>query len=58
MNRQSELLKKAFSYQDSLTAYAYVVLQDWNLAEDVVQDALMKILSSLDQFEGRSRLPS
>ena len=24
-------------------------------AEDVVQDALMKILSSLDQFEGRSR---
>ena len=52
MNRkQSEILKQAFGYQDSLTAYAYVVLQDWNLAEDVVQDLFVTVSAKWDSFD-------
>ena len=52
MNRkQSEILKKAFSFQDSLTAYAYVVLQDWNLAEDVVQDLFVTVSAKWESFD-------
>jgi len=52
MNRkQSEILKQAFSFQDSLTAYAYVVLQDWNLAEDVVQDLFVTVSSKWESFD-------
>lgn len=49
--KQSEILKKAFSYQDSLTAYAYVVLQDWNLAEDVVQDLFVTVSAKWQSFD-------
>ena len=49
--KQSEILKQAFSYQDSLTAYAYVVLQDWNLAEDVVQDLFVTVSAKWDSFD-------
>lgn len=52
MNRkQSEILKQAFSFQDSLTAYAYVVLQDWNLAEDVVQDLFVTVSAKWESFD-------
>ena len=50
-NKQSEILKRAFSYQDSLTAYAYVVLQDWNLAEDVVQDLFVTVSAKWESFD-------
>ena len=51
MNRQSEILKKAFGYQDALTAYAYVVLQDWNLAQDVVQDLFVTVSAKWESFD-------
>ena len=51
MSRQSEIIKKAFSFQDSLTAYAYVVLQDWNLAEDVVQDLFVTVSTKWESFD-------
>jgi RNA polymerase sigma factor (sigma-70 family) len=56
MNRQAELLKEAFSYQDSLTAYAYVVLQDWNLAEDVVQDLFVTVSVKWESFDSSKPL--
>lgn len=49
--KQSEILKKAFSYQNALTAYAYVVLQDWNLAEDVVQDLFVTVSAKWESFD-------
>ena len=55
MNR-SEILKEAFSYQSSLTAYAYVILQDWNLAEDAVQDLFVIISMKWESIDNSKPL--
>lgn len=51
MKDQAEILKEAFGFQDQLTAYAYVVLQDWGLAEDVVQDLFVTISVKWESFD-------
>ena len=51
MKEQAEILKEAFGYQDQLTAYAYVVLQDWGLAEDVVQDLFVTVSVKWQSFD-------
>lgn len=56
MKPQAEILKEAFSYQDQLTAYAYVVLQDWGLAEDVVQDLFVTVSVKWESFDSSKAL--
>ena len=56
MTNQAKLLKEAFSYQDALNAYAYVILQDWNLAEDVVQDLFVTLSAKWESFDQNRRL--
>jgi RNA polymerase sigma-70 factor (ECF subfamily) len=45
------LIKSAFQYQDALQAYAFGVLRDWSLAEDVVQDAFIVVMNQCADFE-------
>jgi RNA polymerase sigma factor (sigma-70 family) len=56
MKSQAEILKQAFSYQDQLTAYAFVVLQDWSLAEDVVQDLFVTVSVKWESFDSSKAL--
>ncbi|MCM8534355.1 MAG: sigma-70 family RNA polymerase sigma factor [Lentisphaeraceae bacterium] len=51
MEDQTKILKEAFGFQDQLTAYAYVVLQDWSLAEDVVQDLFVTVSVKWQSFD-------
>jgi RNA polymerase sigma factor (sigma-70 family) len=39
---QEKLMQKAFTYQDTLEAYANSILRDWNLSKDAVQEAFIK----------------
>ena len=43
-------------YSDKVYRLAFGLLEDENEAEGVVQDAFMRLLERLDQFEGRSKL--
>jgi RNA polymerase sigma-70 factor (ECF subfamily) len=43
-------------YSDKVYRLALGLLEDENEAEGVVQDAFMRLLEHLDQFEGRSKL--
>ncbi len=39
--KRNQFIKEAFRYRDALLAYAFAFLRDWDLAEDVVQDAFL-----------------
>lgn len=39
---QEKLMRMAFSYQDSLEAYANAILNDWTLSKDAVQEAFIR----------------
>ena len=56
MKKQAEILKEAFAYQGQLTAYAYVVLQDWALAEDVIQDLFVTVTVKWESFDQQKAL--
>ena len=43
MSRNEEIIRRAFSYKNSLEAYAFSIIQDWGLAEDAVQEALIQV---------------
>ncbi len=40
-NDNAELIEAVFAWRDLLSAYAFSILRDWHLAEDVVQDAFL-----------------
>ena len=42
-DRKSEFLKAAFDSRPVLTAYAYSLLKDWGLAQDVFQEAVISM---------------
>ena len=48
---QEELLREAFRHQSTLTGFAYSMLRDWQLAEDVVQDALVEANRKWESFD-------
>ncbi|NQZ60152.1 MAG: sigma-70 family RNA polymerase sigma factor [Lentisphaeraceae bacterium] len=56
MKTQTKILKEAFGYQNALMAYAYVVLQDWNLAEDVVQDLFVTLSVKWQSYDQTRQL--
>ena len=43
MNDSESTIRKAFKYKGSLEAYAFSIIHDWGLAEDAVQEALIKV---------------
>jgi RNA polymerase sigma factor (sigma-70 family) len=48
---KDQLLRKAFSYQNDLTAYAYAITRDWYMAQDAYQEALIAMNNKTDQIE-------
>ncbi len=40
-NDNAELIEAVFAWRDLLSAYAFSILRDWHLAEDVVQDSFL-----------------
>jgi len=56
MSKQAKILKEAFGHQDALIAYVYVILQDWGLAEDVVQDLFVTLSAKWESFDDQRRL--
>jgi len=48
---QGDVLREALTYQDGLVAYAYGLVRDWGLAEDVVQNAYVVVMEKWQTFE-------
>jgi RNA polymerase sigma-70 factor, ECF subfamily len=48
---QEEILKEAMRHYDTLLAYAYGILRDWALAQDVVQDAIVLVNRKASEFK-------
>ena len=48
---KDQLLRKAFSYQNDLTAYAYAIIRDWQMAQDAYQEALIAMNNKTDQIK-------
>ena len=44
------VVKQAFRYRDALAAYAFGLLRDWTLAEDVVQDVFVVVMNRWSDF--------
>ena len=55
-NRESEFLKAAFDARPVLTAYAYSILKDWGLAQDVFQDAVISMNEKHTEIKSDSPL--
>ena len=53
-NKNSEFLKLAFDSRSLLTAYAYSILKDWGLAQDVFQDAVISMNEKSDDIKSDS----
>ncbi|MCM8530210.1 MAG: sigma-70 family RNA polymerase sigma factor [Lentisphaeraceae bacterium] len=53
-NKKSEFLKIAFESRPILTAYAYSVLKDWSLAQDVFQDAVISMNEKVEDIKADS----
>lgn len=51
MSLKDQLLRKAFSYQNDLTAYAYAITRDWYMAQDAYQEALIAMNNKTNQIE-------
>ncbi|HVR87859.1 MAG TPA: sigma-70 family RNA polymerase sigma factor, partial [Planctomycetota bacterium] len=48
---RDSLIKSAFRYQEALQAFAFGLLRDWALAEDVVQDAFIIVMNQWEDYE-------
>ena len=53
---QDEILRAAFKYQDALTSYAFSLLRDWALAQDVVQESYLVLLRKWQDFQPETNL--
>lgn len=47
---QKELMRAAFQYQDAFVSYAYVLVRDWALAEDAVQEAYLILMEKWEDY--------
>ncbi|MDD7986871.1 sigma-70 family RNA polymerase sigma factor [Lentisphaera marina] len=48
---RDELLREVFRQHNTLTAYAYSILRDWDLAQDAVQEAMITVNHKADEFD-------
>lgn len=55
-NRQSEFLKLAFESRPVLTSYAFTIVKDWSLAQDIFQDAVISMNEKCDEIQQDSPL--
>ncbi|MCH2209367.1 MAG: sigma-70 family RNA polymerase sigma factor [Lentisphaerales bacterium] len=55
-NRQSDFLKMAFDARPVLTAYAFTLLKDWGLAQDIFQDAVISMNEKYEDIQKESPL--
>ena len=53
---RNEILKHVFGYQKLLTAYGFTLLNDWQAAEDTVQETLLIIAGNHDKYDGERPL--
>lgn len=49
--KRDALLKEAFRYREALVSYAFGMLRDWELAQDVVQDAFLVVVNEWEDFK-------
>ena len=56
MNSSESIVRKAFTYKSSLEAYAFSIIHDWGLAEDAVQEALIKVSSHTTELDEKGLL--
>ena len=50
-SHRDTLIKATFRFQDALRVYAFGLLGDWALSEDVVQDAFIVVMNHWTDFE-------
>ena len=48
---KDDLLREAFRQHNALTAFAYSILRDWDLAEDAVQEAMITVNQKAEDFD-------
>ncbi len=53
---RDEILKQVFGYQKLLTAYGFTLLNDWQAAEDIVQETLLFIAGNHEKYDGERPL--
>jgi len=56
LSRNSEFLQIAFDSRPVLTAYAYSILKDWGLAQDIFQDAVISMNEKHSEIQADSPL--
>ena len=56
-SKQSDFLKAAFDARPLLTAYAYSLLKDWSLSQDIFQEAVISMNEKADEIKNESPLP-
>ncbi len=56
LSRNSEFLQIAFDSRSVLTAYAYSILKDWGLAQDIFQDAVISMNEKHEEINADSPL--
>ncbi len=47
---RDEVVKAAFQHRDALLGYAFALLRDWTVAEDVVQDSIIVVMNKWSDF--------
>ncbi|MBA4386698.1 MAG: hypothetical protein C0404_01885 [Verrucomicrobia bacterium] len=50
------VVKIAFRYRDALMTYAFSMLRDWSLAEDVVQDVFIVVMNKWQDYQDGSSM--
>ncbi|WDE98176.1 sigma-70 family RNA polymerase sigma factor [Lentisphaera profundi] len=48
---RDDLLREVFRHHNALTAFAYSILRDWDLAQDAVQEAMITVNHKAESFE-------
>ena len=56
MKHNKSIIRQAFTYKNSLEAYAFSIIQDWGLAEDAVQEALIQVSDKSDTLDEKGLL--
>lgn len=53
---REEILQQLFSYQKVLTAYGFSLMNDWQLAEDAVQETILYVAGNHGKYDGERPL--
>ncbi len=53
---REEILQRLFGYQKLLTAYGFSLMNDWQLAEDAVQETILYVAGNHEKYDGERPL--